>query len=147
VTGETLVLDSEALSAVVRQDRRIQVVLAAARHNDRRPVVPAVVLAEVMTGGSDDAAYWHVVGRLVLADTTPRIAARAGALRERAVAARKKKRDLTVDAIVAATAQEFAPAVIATGDPADMTLLAAEVDSTPAGRPAPGRAGVRVLAV
>ena len=134
MTAETLVLDSEALSAIVRKDRRIQVVLAAARQNDRRTVVPAVALAEVMTGGPGDAACWHVVGRLVLADTTPHIAARAGALRERATAARKKKRDLTVDAIVAATAHALAPSVIATGDPADMTLLATEPD-------------VRVLAV
>ena len=134
MTAETLVLDSEALSGLVRHDRRIQVVLAAARQNDRRPVVPAVVLAEVMTGGPGDAAYWHVVGRLVLTDTTPRIAARAGALRERAAAVRRKKRDLTVDALVAATAHELAPAVVATGDPADMALLAPEP-------------GVRVLAV
>jgi len=134
VTAETLVLDSQALSAIVRKDRRIQVILTAARHNDRRTVVPAVVLAEVMTGGPGDAAYWHAVGRLVLADTTPPIAARAGALRERATAVRKKKRDLTVDAIVAATAQDFAPSVIATSDPADMTLLAPQPD-------------VRVLAV
>ncbi|MCL2466746.1 MAG: twitching motility protein PilT [Micrococcales bacterium] len=134
MTAETLVLDSQALRAIVRKDRRIQVILAAARQNDRRTVVPAVVLAEVMTGGPGDAAYWHTVGRLVLTDTTPSIAARAGALRERATAVQKKKRDLTVDAIVTATAQEFAPSIVTTGNPADMTLLAPRPD-------------VRVLAV
>jgi len=76
-----------------------------------------------MTGAPSDAAYWQVLKKLAVVDTTARIAARAGALREAASAARRKKRDLTVDAIVAATAHEFTPAAIITGDPDDMALL------------------------
>jgi hypothetical protein len=65
---------------------------------------------------------------LSTADLTPRVAARAGALRQRAGLTRAKKRDLTVDAMVAATAEEHTPAVILTGDPADMVLLTADLD-------------------
>jgi hypothetical protein len=36
---------------------------------------------------------------------------------------RRKKRDLTVDAIVAATAVELAPSVVITGDASDLALL------------------------
>jgi predicted nucleic acid-binding protein len=103
------------------------------RANDQRVVVPAVVLAELITGRPADAAIWHAVGRLVIQDITAPIAAAAGRLRERASAARLKKRDLTVDALVAATAASFAPSVLLTGDPADFALLAPE--------------GVRIVAI
>jgi predicted nucleic acid-binding protein len=36
---------------------------------------------------------------------------------------RRKKRDLTVDAIVAATAVELAPSVVVTADKSDLELL------------------------
>jgi hypothetical protein len=36
---------------------------------------------------------------------------------------RRKKRDLTVDAIVAATAVELAPSVVITADKSDLELL------------------------
>ena len=48
---------------------------------------------------------------------------RAGALRTRADRARRKKRDLTVDAVVAATAVELAPSVVLTADKPDLELL------------------------
>lgn len=48
---------------------------------------------------------------------------RAGALRARADSGRRKKRDLTVDAIVAATAAELAPSVVITADKPDLELL------------------------
>ncbi|MDR1808661.1 MAG: type II toxin-antitoxin system VapC family toxin [Propionibacteriaceae bacterium] len=120
----TFVLDAEAVSALVRRTPRLQTVLAAALARRSHIVVPAVVLAEVMTGAPSDAAYWQALKRLAVVDTTARIAARAGALREAALAARRQKRDLTVDAIVAATAAEHTPAIVVTGDPADLKLLA-----------------------
>ncbi|MFT4217051.1 MAG: hypothetical protein QM619_07690 [Micropruina sp.] len=55
-------------------------------------------------------------------------AARAGVLREHAEPLRRKKRDLTVDAVVAAVAISLQPAVIVTGDPADLRLLTAGTD-------------------
>jgi predicted nucleic acid-binding protein len=123
VSGPTLILDSAAFSSISRQEPSGQVILMAALANDQRVVVPTVVLAEVMTGKANDAAHWHTLGRLVVCDATARIAARAGALREHAESVRRKKRDLTVDAIVASTAMEYAPAVILTADVGDMSLL------------------------
>jgi predicted nucleic acid-binding protein len=120
----TFVLDAEAVSALVRRTARIQTVLDTALTRRSHIIVPAVVLAEVMTGAPSDAAYWQVLKRLAVVDTTARIAARAGALREAAQAVRRKKRDLTIDAIVAATAAEHTPAIVVTGDPADLKLLA-----------------------
>jgi hypothetical protein len=48
---------------------------------------------------------------------------RAGALRINAGKVRRQKRDLTVDAIVAATAVELAPSVVITADKPDLELL------------------------
>jgi predicted nucleic acid-binding protein len=130
MSGRDLVLDSEAVSLLARRDVRLLPALAAAQGGDRRVLVPAIVLAELMTGRSDDAAARHVVNRLVVVDITGEIAARAGVLRERAEAVRSKKRDLTVDAIVAAVAADCAPSVLVTGDPGDMRLLTSGSDVT-----------------
>ncbi len=56
------------------------------------------------------------------------LAMRAGALRSRAERTRRKKRDLTVDAIVAATAIEMGPSVVVTSDGQDLELLVAGFD-------------------
>jgi len=97
--------------------------LEAARRMDARVVIPSVVLAEVMTGGADDAAVWHVVRRFPVVDLDARWCARAGGLRERAEKVRRKKRDLTIDALVAAVATGVQPAVVITADPDDFALL------------------------
>ena len=68
------------------------------------------------------------MNRLETCDLTKAIAVRAGTLRERAEATRRKKRDLTVDAIVVSTAVTFSPAVIVTADVEDLELLAAGTD-------------------
>lgn len=47
----------------------------------------------------------------------------AGALRARADTVRRKKRNLTVDGIVAATAVWVAPSVVNTADKPDLELL------------------------
>jgi predicted nucleic acid-binding protein len=129
-----LVLDSQGLTALTYLTGRGPAILRASSRMAQRIVVPAVVLAEVLTGKAADAAYWRALKGMTVCSTTLSIAARAGELREQAAAARHKKRDLTIDAIVAATAQEFSPAVIVTGDPADLALLT------------PG-AGVKVLGI
>ena len=97
--------------------------LAAARDNSQRVVVPAVVAAEVITGTTSDAGVYRVVRRLVTEPISFQIAARAGELRERAESVRRKKRDLTVDALVAAVAIAQAPSVVLTADPDDLRLL------------------------
>jgi predicted nucleic acid-binding protein len=118
-----VVLDSEALSAAAQGDLGIQALLLAALTEDSRVILPAVVLAETMTGKADDAARWRVVGKITVVDTTARLAARAGALRDKAAPSRRKKRDLTIDAIVAATAESVSPAIIVTADPGDLNLF------------------------
>jgi predicted nucleic acid-binding protein len=133
VTGHglrTVVLDTEGLAATCRNEPYLRERLAAARRNEQRVVVPAIVLAEVMTGHASDARVWHVIGKLVAADVTNLIAARAGALRERAEAVRRKKRDLTVDAVVAAIAISLAPSVVFTADVDDVGLLTQGYDVT-----------------
>ncbi|MCL2849103.1 MAG: type II toxin-antitoxin system VapC family toxin [Micrococcales bacterium] len=130
MTGRTAVLDCEALAAMARRDARTRPVLASLVGKRQRMVVPAVILAELMTGKPTDAAVWHTVNRLVMVDTDAHIAADAGARRDRASGIRPKKRDLTIDALVVATAARFAPAVIITGDPDDIRLLVGEDDIT-----------------
>jgi predicted nucleic acid-binding protein len=118
-----LILDSEAVSALVEKRKGMAERLAAAQQADHRVLVPAVVLAEVATGAPSDAAIWHVLSKIPTLDLPHGVAMRAGALRTRAERVRRKKRDLTVDAIVAATAAELAPSVVLTSDKADLELL------------------------
>jgi predicted nucleic acid-binding protein len=125
VTGplRSIILDSEGLSRAAAHDPGLHVFLTAAARQGHRVIVPAVVLAEVVTGRPADARLWHIVNRLVVDDLTREVAAEAGALRERAQAVRAKKRDLTVDALVAATARRHAPSVVLTADTDDLELL------------------------
>ncbi|MFT4218133.1 MAG: PIN domain-containing protein [Micropruina sp.] len=116
-------LDTEAVVAASRNEQLMRDRLAAARRNEQRVVVPAIVLAESITGKPSDARLWRVLGKLPNVDVTSGLAAQAAVLRERAEPLRRKKRDLTVDAVVAAVAVSLQPAVIVTGDPADLRLL------------------------
>lgn len=121
--ARVVILDSEAVSALAEQRKGMAERLAAAQQADHRVLLPTVVLAEVATGAPGDAAVWHVLGRIPTLDLPQGVAMRAGALRARAEKVRRKKPDLTVDAIVAATAVELAPSVVLTGDPSDLQLL------------------------
>ena len=121
--ARVLILDSEAVSALAEQRKGMAERLAAAQQADHRVLIPAVVLAEVATGAPGDAAIWHVLGKIPTLDLPQGVAMRAGARRARAEGARRKKRDLTVDAIVAATAVELAPSVVITADTSDLELL------------------------
>lgn len=121
--ARALILDSEAVSALAEQRKGMAERLAAAQQADHRVLIPAVVLAEVATGAPTDAAIWHVLGRVPTLDLPQGVAMRAGALRARAEGTRRKKRDLTVDAIVAATAVELAPSVVVTAEKSDLELL------------------------
>lgn len=121
--ARVLILDSEAVSALAEKRPGMAERLAAAQQADHRVLIPAVVLAEVATGAPNDAAIWHLLGRIPTLDLPEGVAMRAGALRARAERVRRKKRDLTVDAIVAATAVELAPSVVITADKSDLELL------------------------
>jgi len=120
----SLVLDTEALSSLAsRRNRPILARLQVAAREGTIALFPTVVLAELLTGGSSDAKIWQVVNKLISVDATIQIAAHAGQLREKAEKARKKKRDLTVDAIVASTAILWAPSILITSDVEDLRLL------------------------
>lgn len=121
--ARVLILDSEAVSALAEQRKGMAERLAAAQQADHRVLIPTVVLSEVATGAPSDAAIWHVLGKVPTLDLPQGVAMRAGALRARADRVRRKRRDLTVDAIVAATAVELAPSVVITADRADLELL------------------------
>lgn len=110
------------MSALAEQRTGMAERLAAAQQADHRVLIP-VVPAEVATGASSDAAIWHVLGRIPTLDLPQGVAMRAGALRCRAENVRRKKRDLTVAAIVAATAVELVPSVVITADRSDLDLL------------------------
>jgi predicted nucleic acid-binding protein len=121
--ARVLILDSEAVSALAENRKGMAERLAAAQQADHRVLIPAVVLAEVATGAPTDAAIWHILGKIPTLDLPQGVAMRAGTLRTRAEKVRRKKRDLTVDAIVAATAVELAPSVVITADTSDLELL------------------------
>jgi len=121
--ARVLILDSEAVSAIAENRKGTAERLAAAQQADHRILIPAVVLAEVATGAPSDAAIWHVLSKIPTLDLPQGVAMRAGGLRTRAERVRRKKRDLTVDAIVAATAVELAPSVVITADKSDLELL------------------------
>lgn len=126
--ARVLILDSEAVAALAGKRKGMTERLAAAHQADHRVLIPTVVLAEVATGAPRDAAIWHVLGKIPSVAPPETVAMRAGSLRERADRVRRKKRDLTVDAIVAATAVELAPSVVITADRSDLELLVAGFD-------------------
>lgn len=126
--AEALILDSEALNALARATtrgalaHRARAILQVAYEERALVRVPAPVLAEVCRGGAADAPVNLVLnGRGIgVVDLSERIARCAGALLSR----RRLGSSHAVDAFVVATALEFASAVIATGDPMDITRLA-----------------------
>jgi predicted nucleic acid-binding protein len=69
-----------------------------------------------------------MINRLNVEEITRDIAAAAGALRQRGASARRKKRDLTVDAVVAAVALKYAPSAVVTSDVDDLSLLCSGAD-------------------
>ena len=121
--ARVLILDAEAVSALAEKRKGMAERLAAAQRADHRVLIPAVILAEVATGAPSDAAIWHILGKIPTVDLPQSVAMRAGALRTRAERVRRKKRDLTVDVIVAATAVELAPSVVITADRSDLERL------------------------
>lgn len=127
--AEALILDSEALNALVYQaERRVLAERAVAilriAHEKRALVrVPAPVLAEVCRGVRYDSAINHLLNNpgVRVVELTRMIAQHAGHL----LARLKLSSTHAVDAFVVATAAQFDTAVIATGDPHDMRRLAA----------------------
>lgn len=127
VGPHSILLDSEALSALAAQGRQMQAWATVARRTDSTLHASAVTLAEVTDGSPRDAQVRRVVKALRVEDVTEEIGYNAGRRRAVAASARRKARDLTVDAVVAATALSFRrPAVALTTDDSDLELLLAD---------------------
>jgi predicted nucleic acid-binding protein len=127
MTTRSLVLDASALTAAAAGADRMRAWFRAALQANRLPVVSALTLTEVTDGSSRDAQIRRVDKRLEIRDVTPEIGYTAGAMRARV--RRSKQRDLTVDAVVAATAASLpGPVLVLTADPDDLTALLAGTD-------------------
>ena len=129
--AQALILDSEAVNALARASHRrvlaerARAILQVAHEEGALVRVPAAVLAEVCRGGAVDAPIDGLLkGRgIVVIDLSARIARRAGALLGRVQLGSAH----AVDAFVVATAAEFGAAVIATGDPVDLSRLSSRL--------------------
>jgi predicted nucleic acid-binding protein len=83
-----------------------------------------LTLTEVTDGTARDVNVRRVVNAMRVLPVTDAIGYSAGRLRHTATRTRRKARDLTVDAVVAATALTLAnPVVVLTSDPDDLRLL------------------------
>jgi predicted nucleic acid-binding protein len=111
------------LVTFVSKDRRITAELARIFQESWNIVVPSVVLAEVLTGQPRDAPIYQALKKISVVDCNTDIATLAGKLRYSAETKRRKKRELTIDAIVAATAVSLKPSSIITTDTKDLSLL------------------------
>lgn len=125
-----VVLDAEAVEALARPRERTaaalraQAVLTVAARRRALVRVPSVVLAELYRNDARDAAIDRLIGPVVGVITTGRRIARiAGGLlgRDRLDSCH------LVDAAVIATAVRLGGAVVMTGDPDDLRLLAIDL--------------------
>lgn len=129
VRPQSILLDAEALSALARGEKRMQAWLEAARRTDSVLYASTATLAEVTDGTSRDARVRQVAEAIRLVEVTEDIGYTAGILRA-AVAGRRKPRDLTMDALVAATAARLAPPVVVlTSDRGDLERLLSATDA------------------
>jgi predicted nucleic acid-binding protein len=104
----------------------MQVWATVARRTDSVIYASTATLAEVTDGSARDARVRRAVKALRLVEVNARIGYLAGELRAAAAPLRPKRRDLTVDALVAATALTLpAPVVVLTSDRSDTSLLLA----------------------
>ena len=124
VPPHAIFLDSRALSALSANQRSMQPWVVFARRTDSTLHASTVTLAAVSDGSGRDAAVRRVAKAVRLHPATADIGYAAGSLRSAAASSRRKPRDLTVDAVVAATALTVpGPVLVLTSDPADLALL------------------------
>ncbi|NNG38298.1 twitching motility protein PilT [Flexivirga sp. ID2601S] len=124
VRPQSILLDAEALSALAHGERRMQAWTEVARRTDSTLYASTATLAEVGDGTQRDARIRHVANAIRFIDVGDVIGFRAGAMRAGAAKQRRKARDLTVDALVAATAAGLPePQIVVTADLPDMESL------------------------
>lgn len=129
VGPHSILLDSEALSVLADDGRQMQAWATVARRTDSTLHASAVTLAEVTDGTARDARVRRAAKALRVEEVTEGIGYSAGRLRADAASARRKARDMTVDAVVAATAQSLrGPVVVLTTDDGDLELLLADTE-------------------
>lgn len=120
----SILLDSEALSALAVDAKQMQAWSMVAKRTDSTLHTSTLTLAEVTDGSARDIGVRPVAKTVRREPVTEQIGYRAGRLRAAASSTRHKARDLTVDAVVAATALSLPePVVVLTSDPADLTRL------------------------
>lgn len=126
VRPHAFLLDAEALSGLALGERAMQAWATMVRRTDSTLHASTITLTEVTDGRTRDAAVRRIVKAVRLVDVTEQIGFAAGRLRAGAISARRKPRDLTIDAVVAATALALpSPVVVLTSDPGDLRLLLA----------------------
>jgi predicted nucleic acid-binding protein len=116
---QRLILDSGAVIALSRGDRRARAYLARALEVGALVEIPVVVIAETVRGGPRDAPVHRVlkaVGRI------PEAREIHGRIAGRLLGAARSAH--TVDALVVAHAVEGGGAHVLTGDPDDLSRLA-----------------------
>lgn len=121
----SVLLDAEAVSALASQSLRIYPWLAAVAQTGSTLYVSAATLAETTDGTARDANVRCVVAsHAIVRPVDQQVGFSAGRLRAAASRGRKKPRDLTIDALVAATALTLQPPVIVlTADVGDFAAL------------------------
>jgi len=118
---QRLILDAGAVIALSRSDVRARAALAAAVDVGAEVSIPAVVVAETVRGAATDAPVNRVVKAVGQVDLIDEAIGRAAGRLLGEVGSSE-----TVDAIVIATALEAGGAVVLTGDPDDLEVLAGE---------------------
>ncbi|WP_030742247.1 type II toxin-antitoxin system VapC family toxin [Streptomyces sp. NRRL F-5135] len=119
--GGTLVLDSEGLSKVTRNDRHVMALVQGAWDEDMRVVVSVLTLIEAHHERVNRARFDWAVSRLVVEPVSEAIGRKAMALlRDAGLHGHK----YAIDAVVAATALHAqGPTVVLTSDPEDLEVL------------------------
>ena len=118
----SILFDAQALTLLAQKAQRVHAWTTYAESIYARLYISSLTFAETTDGSARDANVRRAIKPLITRPVTDEIALRAGALR--ASTTRRKPRNLTVDAVVAATALTLpSPVVVLTGDPDDLRLL------------------------
>ncbi|MHB1710665.1 MAG: type II toxin-antitoxin system VapC family toxin [Acidimicrobiales bacterium] len=125
MSDPVVVLDSGVVDQV-SVNKEFRCVLRDLVESGWTPVIPTVVLAEVITGRHEDASVNQVVSRLGTVDTTQATARRAGKLRFGVKRAGTRRIPSGIDAIVAAHVADAGAGVVFTTDPSDLRRLLAD---------------------
>ncbi|HEU5003872.1 MAG TPA: twitching motility protein PilT [Actinomycetota bacterium] len=125
MTRPAVVLDSGVIDQAV-SNKEFRALLDNLMRGGWTPIIPAVVLAEAITGRPSDAPTNQVIGRLGTTSTDEPLARHAGALRYAAARDSGRRPPSGIDAIVAAHAADAGAGVVFTTDPGDLRRLLAD---------------------